>query len=88
MNKTKAVSLLLSVALLLSIVIPGTLALQAFATGTQGDSGMVIDKTAQKMEMAVIPSHWKLTPPAVRSQQKPKPMCLRISFWCWISPAP
>lgn len=48
MNKTKAVSLLLSVALLLSIVIPGTLALQAFATGTQGDSGMVIDKTAQK----------------------------------------
>lgn len=47
MNKTKAVSLLLSVALLLSIVIPGTLALQAFATGTQGDSGMVIDKTAQ-----------------------------------------
>lgn len=47
MNKTKAVSLL-SVALLLSIVIPGTLALQAFATGTQGDSGMVIDKTAQK----------------------------------------
>lgn len=42
MNKTKAVSLLLS------IVIPGTLALQAFATGTQGDSGMVIDKTAQK----------------------------------------
>lgn len=48
MNKTKAVSLLLSVALLLSIAIPGTLALQAFATGTQGDSGMVIDKTAQK----------------------------------------
>lgn len=48
MNKTKAVSLLLSVALLLSSVIPGTLALQAFATGTQGDSGMVIDKTAQK----------------------------------------
>lgn len=48
MNKTKAVSLLLSVALLLSIVTPGTLALQAFATGTQGDSGMVIDKTAQK----------------------------------------
>lgn len=48
MNKTKAVSLLLSVALLLSIVIPGTLALQAFATGTQDDSGMVIDKTAQK----------------------------------------
>ena len=48
MNKTKAVSLLLSVALLLSIEIPGTLALQAFATGTQGDSGMVIDKTAQK----------------------------------------
>lgn len=48
MNKTKAVSLLLSVALLLSIVIPGTLAFQAFATGTQGDSGMVIDKTAQK----------------------------------------
>lgn len=47
MNKTKAVSLLLSVALLLSIVLPGTLALQAFATGTQGDSGMVIDKTAQ-----------------------------------------
>lgn len=47
MNKTKAVSLLLSVALLLSIVIPDTLALQAFATGTQGDSGMVIDKTAQ-----------------------------------------
>lgn len=47
MNKTKAVSLLLSVALLLSIVIPGTLALQAFATGTQGDSGMVIGKTAQ-----------------------------------------
>lgn len=48
MNKAKAVSLLLSVALLLSVVIPDTLALQTFATGTQGDSGMVINKTAQK----------------------------------------
>ena len=88
MNKTKAVSLLLSVALLLSIVIPGTLALQAFATGTQGDSGMVIDKTAQKNGDGSYTITLEATPPAVRSQQKPKPMYLRILFWCWISPAP
>ena len=46
MRKTKAVSLLLSLALLASLAVPGTLALSAQAEGEQGNSGMVISKNA------------------------------------------
>lgn len=46
MRKTKAVSLLLSLALLASLAIPGTLALSAQAEGEQGNNGMVISKNA------------------------------------------
>ena len=46
MRKTKAVSLLLSLALLASLAVPGTLALSAQSEGEQGNSGMVISKNA------------------------------------------
>ncbi|MEE0740718.1 MAG: vWA domain-containing protein [Emergencia sp.] len=46
MKRTKAVSLLLSLLLLASLAIPGTLALPTRAAGEQEDNGMVINKTA------------------------------------------
>ena len=46
MKKTKAVTLLLSLVLLASLAIPGTLALSAQAEGEQEDKGMHISKTA------------------------------------------
>ena len=47
MKRTKAVSLLLSLSLLTSIAIPGTLALPTRAVGEQENNGMVISKTAE-----------------------------------------
>ncbi len=49
MKKSKAVSLLLSLSLLVSATIPGTMALPAYATEEQ-DSGMKISKTAEANE--------------------------------------
>lgn len=47
MKKSKILSLLLSVSLLTSLVIPGALALPTRAVDGQEDSGMVISKTAE-----------------------------------------
>lgn len=46
MKKSKALSLLLSVAMLVSLAIPGTLALPTRAADIQEDNGMVISKSA------------------------------------------
>ena len=47
MKKTKAVSLLLSLSLLATLAIPGTLAQSVQADTTQENKGMVINKTAE-----------------------------------------
>jgi len=47
MKRTKAVSLLLSLSMLASLAIPGTLALPVRAVGEQENNGMVISKTAE-----------------------------------------
>ena len=70
MKKSKAVSLLLSLSLLVSTAIPGTLALPVYAAG-DGDEkkGMEISKTAA-MAMVPILLRWKPTPLAKSSLQK------------------
>ena len=47
MKKTKAVSLLLSLSLLATLAIPGTLAQSVQADTTQENKGMVINKTSE-----------------------------------------
>lgn len=48
MKKNKAISLLLSMSLIASLAMPNTLALSTYAADTTENSGMVINKTAEK----------------------------------------
>lgn len=48
MKKTKAVSLLLSLSLMMSLVMPGTFTMSTYAAGEDQESGLELNKTATK----------------------------------------
>ena len=84
MKKTKFLALILCLSFLCTLLLPAT----AYADNPPAGSGMKYSKTATANNDGSLPSHWKLSPPARRPRPRKPKMSLRISFWCWISPAP
>ena len=85
MKKNKAISLLLSMSLIASLAMPNTLALSTYAADTTENSGMVINKTAEKNAQGGYTISLEAYATGSKDITEVTKTFLRILSLCWIS---